>query len=106
MSTDEKAPLIGEADKKQIENWKKQYGAIYQVEVEGHVVYLRKPDRAVMAYASNALKDSPFQYVEELFNNCRIGGSDIFDKDDDYFMAAMQKVNDIVEVKKAELVKL
>lgn len=98
--------LVGKASDEQIAKWKKQHGSIYAVEVEGHVVYLRKPDRAVMAYASNALKDSPFQYVEELFNNCRIGGSDIFDKDDDYFMAAMQKVNDIVEVKKAELVKL
>lgn len=98
--------LIGQATAEQIDAWKKQYGTIYSVVVEGHVCYLKKPDRKVMAYASTALKDSPFQYVEEIFTNCRIGGSDIFDTDDDYFLAAIQTVNDLVQLKTAEIVKL
>lgn len=102
----EEIKLIGQATEEQIAKWKKEHKNIYQVVVDGHVCYLKKPDRAVMAYASTALKDSPFQYVEEIFNNCKLGGSDIFDEDDDFFMAAMQTVNELVEMKKAELVKL
>jgi|SRR5690554_7097398 len=101
-----KEKLIGQADQKQIDDWKKKHKTVYAVEVDGHVIYLKKPDRKVMAFASTALESSPFQYVEEIFENCRLGGSDIFDKDDDYYLAAMQKINQIVEVKKAELVKL
>ena len=101
-----KETLIGQATEEQIASWKKQYGTIYAVEVDGHVCYLRKPDRKVMAYASTALKDSPFQYVEEIFSNCRVGGSEVFDTDDDYFLAAMQTVNELVQLKTAEIVKL
>ncbi|HQE13007.1 MAG TPA: hypothetical protein PLQ78_09675 [Flavipsychrobacter sp.] len=100
-----KEPLIGQASEEQIAAWKKQYGAVYIVTVEGHVCYLRKPDRKIIAYASTVLKDSPFQYVEEIFNNCRIGGSELFDTDDDYFLAAMQTVNELVQLKTAEIVK-
>jgi len=98
--------LTGQATPEQIEQWKKDHGAVYAVEVDGHVCYLRKPDRAVMACASVALKDSPFQYLEEIFNNCKVGGSDIFDTNDDYFFAALQHVNALVELKKADIVKL
>ena len=101
-----KKALIGHATPEEIEKWKKEYKDVLAVIVEEHICYLKKPDRTVMAYASTALKDSPFQYVEEIFNNCKIGGSKIFDTDDDYFMSAMQVVNELVEVKKAELVKL
>ncbi len=98
--------LVGQATPEQIEEWKKKHGAIYSVEVDGHVCYLKKPDRAAMAYASAALKEGPFQYAESIVDNCRIGGSDIFDKDDEYFLAVMQKAEELIEIKKAEIVKL
>ncbi len=101
-----KATLTGHVTEEQIAAWKKQYGEIYAVVVDDHVCYLKKPDRKVMAYASTELKDSPFQYVEEIFNNYRIGGSDIFDTNDDYFLAAMQTVNELVQLKTAAIVKL
>lgn len=98
--------LIGQATAEQIDAWKKTIWYYILGSSGGHVCYLKKPDRKVMAYASTALKDSPFQYVEEIFTNCRIGGSDIFDTDDDYFLAAIQTVNDLVQLKTAEIVKL
>ena len=98
--------LIGEASPEQIAEWKNKYKVIYIVVVEGHVLYLRKPDRAILAYASTAAKDGPFQYIEALMDNCKIGGSAIFDEDDDYYLAVMPQVEAIAELKKAEIVKL
>ncbi len=98
--------LIGQASPEQIAKWKAEHKEIFAVTVDGHVCYLRKPDRAVMAYATTALKEGPYQYAEALFDNCKIGGSEIFDTNDDFYMAALQKVDVLEQVKKAEIVKL
>ena len=99
-------PLIGQVTPEQIEAWKKQHRDVFQVVVEGHVAYLRKPDRKVLSYASSIKGSSPIDYMEALIDGCWLGGSELIREDDDYFLPLMQKAEELVNIKTAELVKL
>lgn len=99
--------LIGQASPEQIAEWKKEYGSVYLIKVDDHVLYLKKPNRATLTYATNLLKEEGvIDYAEAIIDGCTIGGSDIFEKNDEYFLSAMQQIEKLIEVKKSELVKL
>ncbi len=104
MDKDKK--LIGQATPEQIEAWKKEHGEIFQVVVEDHLAYFKKPGRKILAYASKALQESSIQYVEELLDNTFVGGSKEVLTNDDYFLAAVQVVDQMLVLKTAELTKL
>lgn len=101
-----KPKLVGEATKEQIEAWKKKYKEVKGVICEGHIAYFRKPDRAIMSCSSAALENGAWQYGEELYRNCKLGGSPLFDTDDDFYLAGMQVVKELAETKQIEIVKL
>ena len=46
--------LIGQATPEQIEAWKKKYGKLFGIKVDGHICYLKKPDRKILSFASVA----------------------------------------------------
>ena len=100
----EKEKLIGEATPEQIEGWKKKYGKVFGVKVGGHICYLKKPDRKVLGFASVAGKVDPLKFNEAILNNCFIGGSEEIKKDDDLFLGASSVLQDLIQVKEAELV--
>lgn len=99
-----KEKLIGEATQEKIQEWKKKYGKVFGIIVDGHIGYLKKPDRKVLGYASVAGKTDPIKFNETILSNCFIGGSEAIKTDDDLFFAAGVKLAEIIQVKEAELV--
>jgi len=98
--------LIGQATPEQIEEWKKKYGQVKGLIVDGHIGYLRKPDRHALAYAATIAQTNPMKSNELLLNACWLGGSEAIKTDDDMFLGAAQKLAELVTVKEAELVNL
>lgn len=98
--------LIGQATPEQIEAWKKEHGKVWAIIVDGHICYLKKPNRKTLGYASVAGKDNPLKFNEVIMNNCFIGGSEAIKTDDELFLAASSKLVDLIQVKEAELVNL
>ncbi|MCU0644751.1 MAG: hypothetical protein MUC94_10875 [bacterium] len=100
-----KKQLIGQATPEQIAAWKKEFGTISCVIVDGHICYLKKPDRNVISLASIVGKD-PIRFNETLIENCFIGGSEEIKTDDDLFLSASSVLPGLIETKVAELKKL
>jgi len=98
--------LKGQATPEQVEEWKKQYGKMWAIIVDGHICYLKKPDRKVLGYASVAGKDNPLKFNEVILNNCFISGSEAIKTDDELFLGASSKLVELIQVKEAELVNL
>lgn len=102
----EQKELIGKATHEQIEEWKKKHGDVRAVVVDGHIGYLRKPDRKVLSYASSVGAKDPIRFNELLLTNCWLGGSESIKTDDEMFLGASAVLAELIEVKEAELVKL
>ena len=88
-----------------IKGWKKKYGDVFKVEVDGKVCYLHKPDRKTLAYVSQA-QSNPIRMTETLLNNCWIDGDEEVKTDDSLFLGVAQQLGALIDIKKAELVKL
>lgn len=101
-----KTEFIGQASDEQIQEWKDKNGEIFSIKVEGHVCYLRKPSRKAISFASVAGKVDPLKFNETLMRECWLGGSEEVRKNDDLFLAASGVLDQIIEVKEAELEKL
>jgi len=98
--------LIGQATPEQIDGWKKKHGKIFGIIVDGHIAYLKKPDRKNIAYASTVAQTNPMKSNELLLDSCWLGGSEAIKTEDELFFGASAKLADIVTVKEAELVNL
>ena len=98
--------LIGQATPEQIAEWKEKHGEIFSIKVDGHVCYLRKPRRKDISYASVAGKTDSLKFNEAMLRQCWLGGSEAIRTDDDKFMGAGAILDQLVEVKEAELEKL
>jgi len=96
---------IKTADAETIEKWKKQHGDIFKIEVDGHVCYLKKPDRKTLAYVST-LGNNPMRFNEVLLENCWLGGDEVIKTNDDLFLSVSQKLPELISVKTAEITKL
>ena len=101
-----KRALVGQATPEQIEAWKKTYGVVYGIIVDGKICYLKKPGRKEMSYAASIGTSDPMGMVEGILTTCFLGGCEDFKTDDDLFLAAASQLEQIVETKQAELVKL
>ncbi len=98
--------MKGQATAEQIEAWKRQYGEIMALKVDGRVCYLKKPSRKALGYAAMAGKDNPIKFNEVIMNDCFVGGCEEIKTDDTLFLSASSKIGELVEVKEAELEKL
>lgn len=101
-----KKQYIGEVDAEKVAEWKAKHKDIYSIVVDGHICYLRKPDRKILSYAAPIGAKDPIKFNEILLANCWLGGSEEIKTSDDLFLGASAKVADLIEVKEAELVKL
>lgn len=90
--------------KEQIKEWKTKYGDLFEVTVEGKTCILRKPNRKDLSYAS-VVKD-PIKMSETLLNRLWLGGDEEIKTDDELFMATVNVMEDVLEVKEAEIKKL
>jgi hypothetical protein len=95
-----------EAKKEQIEEWKKKYGSVFLLSVEGKACYLRQPSRKTLSYASAAGRQDALKFNEILLNECWLGGDEDIRKNDSLFLSVSARLSEIVEIKEAELVKL
>ena len=92
--------------KEQIKEWKKQYGDIYVLNIEGKEAYLRTPDRQTLSYASTLATKDPLKFNEVVLNNCWLGGDEEIKTDDALFLAVSSKLPDLIQIKEATLEKL
>jgi len=86
MSTEKQieTKATGEVTPAQIAAWKKKYGdRIFSFIRDGHVAYLRKPDRVIMSFLATVSKD---QFNTAIVENCWLGGSDFLKTDEDAFL--------------------
>lgn len=99
--------LVGQATPEQIEAWKKQYGEVFAIEVDGSVMYVRKPSRRELSFASAAAaKKSGLEYMESIMKNCKLGGDESIITEDAKFMGASAQMATLIEVKEAQIKKL
>ncbi|MBY0486170.1 MAG: hypothetical protein K2P85_03110 [Flavobacteriaceae bacterium] len=92
------------ATPEQLAAWKTQYGEFFGIVIEDKVCYLKKPDRKALSFASQVGSD-PMKFNEVILKNCWIGGDEEILTDDSLFLAASSKLDQVIEFKKAELVK-
>jgi len=97
--------LKGTATAEQISDWKKKHGDIFKVAVGNSVCYLKKPDRKTMSYVAT-LGNNPIRANEALLQNCWLGGDESIKSDDEKFFGVSSKLNEIIEIKEAEITKL
>lgn len=90
--------------KEQIKEWKARHGELFEITVEDKSCILHRPTRKDLSYAS-AVKD-PIKMSEVMLNALWVAGDEEIKEDDSLFLAAIQKMQDILEVKEAEIKKL
>jgi hypothetical protein len=74
--------------------------------VEGHIAYLKKPDRTILSAASAIGQSDPIKFSEILLENCWLGGSEEIKTNDTFFLGVSGKLGELLEVAEAQLVKL
>ncbi|MDR2564371.1 MAG: hypothetical protein LBC98_10610 [Prevotellaceae bacterium] len=92
--------------KAKIEEWKKQYGSIFRIEVDGRECYLKPPSRKALGYASMAAKQNPLAFNEVILRECWLTGDEEIRTDDTLFLSVAPHLDRLIEVKEAELEKL
>ncbi len=102
----EEQKLTGQVGQEQIDAWKKQYGKVWAIKVDGHIGYLKKPDRQSLAYSATVAQTNPMKSNELLLNASWLGGSEAIKTDDELFFGASAKLVDLIAVKEGELVNL
>ncbi|HHN48695.1 MAG TPA: hypothetical protein ENN08_07185 [Bacteroidales bacterium] len=98
-----KTNLAGEVRPEHIAEWKKKFGKVFHLQIEDKHCYLRKPDRNTLAYAISIAQTSPLEFGEVILKNCWLAGDEEIRSDDAYFLAALGKLDGLVEIKAAEL---
>lgn len=95
-----------EVTEKQIEDWKKKHGDVFEIIVEDKKCYLHKPSRKTLAFALTKVNTDPLSFAEIIISNCWLAGDDEIKENDDYFMAASTQLDKLMEVKTAQIKKL
>jgi hypothetical protein len=103
---EEKKQLTGQATDEQIAMWKNLYKKVYEVEVDGSVCYLRKPDRKTISAATSLGASDPVRYAEVMLENCWLGGDDDIKTDNDKFFGVTSQLDKLTKVAKASLKEL
>lgn len=90
--------------KEQIEGWKRKHGDLFEITVEGKSCILHRPTRQDLSYVS-VVKD-PIKMSETMLNQLWVAGDEEIKTDDSLFLAAIQKMQEVLEVKEAAIKKL
>ena len=89
-----------------ISEWKAKHGDVFQVELDGRVAYLKRPDRKVLGAAAVTGKSDPMKYNEVILNNCWLEGDEEIRTNDAMFLGVSAQLAEIIEIKEATLKKL
>lgn len=90
--------------KEQIAEWKRKHGELFEITVEGKSCILHRPTRQDLSYVS-VVKD-PIKMSETMLNQLWVAGDEEIKTDDSLFLAAIQKMQEVLEVKEAAIKKL
>lgn len=88
----------------QVAEWKKKHGDIFEITVDGKSCILHKPTRQNLSYVS-VVKD-PIKMSETLLKQLWVDGDKEILEQDDLFMAVVNKMEEVIKVKEAEVKKL
>ena len=88
----------------QVQEWKQKHGALFEISVEEKSCILHRPTRKDLSFVS-VVKD-PIKMSEAMLNQLWVDGDEEIKTDDALFLAAIQKMQDVLEVKEAEIKKL
>lgn len=89
---------------KQIAELKKKHGELFLISVGDKSCILRRPNRKDLSFVS-VVKD-PIKLSETLMKQLWVEGDMEIQEDDTLFLSAIQKLEDIIKVKEAEIKKL
>lgn len=98
--------MSNKVDQKQIDAWKAEYGDVFKITVDDKVCYLKPPGRKVLSYASTAGIKDPMQFNEVILRECWLDGDEVIKTNDSLFLSVSAKLDQLIQVKEAELVKL
>lgn len=91
---------------KQIEEWKEQYGGVYELPVEDKTAYLREPKMNDFKRAFSAMQnDGEVAFGEEMLGALFIGGDIEIKTEDEYFTPARKTLKTFFEYDDAEITK-
>ncbi|WP_113638962.1 hypothetical protein [Nubsella zeaxanthinifaciens] len=91
----------------QIEELKNKYPqGLWELTVEDKVAYVRKPTREEMRSVIGMATTDPLGMSEQILNDCFVAGDEEIKTDDDYFYGAAQQLQNLIQIKSAELKKL
>ena len=90
--------------KEQVAEWKKKHGEIFEITVEDKSCILRKPNRKDLSFVS-VVKDS-IKMSETLLKQLWVDGDKEIQDNDEYLLAAIPKMEEVIKVKEAQVKKL
>lgn len=104
----QEAPQSKRPTKEQIAAWKKEHGAVYQIDVDGKILILRQPTIQDLerAMAADPKRKKPFNFNRSIHTNCRLYEDPGFSSDDQVLLSAYAEFDQIIEMREAELKKL
>ena len=94
-----------QATDEQLAEWKAKHGEFFGIIIEDKICYLKKPDRKTLSYASSVGTSDPMKFNEIILKNCWLAGDEEILTNDSLFLAASTKLDQVLEFKKAELLK-
>jgi hypothetical protein len=95
-----------ELNEQEIAELKKQYKAVFLIEVEDKKCYLHAPDRKVLDAAASSSKKAESKFNEVILKGCWLAGDKEIVNDDDYFLSASSQLGELIQFKEASLKKL
>lgn len=90
--------------KEQIQEWKKKHGDLFEITVDSKSCILHRPTRRDLSYAS-VIKD-PIKMSETMLGQLWVAGDEELKTNDEFFMAVVSKMDEVLKVKEAEIKKL
>jgi len=92
----------------QVTQWKKQHGEdnIFMLDGGDKCAYVRKPDRKVISMASTMGEGDEIRIAELIIDAIWIDGDAEMKEKDEYFLAARNQLNKMIELKEVTLKKI
>lgn len=89
-----------------LKNLEAEHGKLTAIQVEDKIALFKKPSRQVLKMATAISATDPMGYLEKIAENCYVAGDRELLDDDEYFLAIVPVLNELVQTKTASLLKL
>ena len=89
-----------------IKEWKKKYGDVYKIQVDGKCCYLKPPTRQIVSYSISLQERDPVEADMVLLKNCWLYGDMEIQDNLNLFLSVRHELGKLFDLKKARLIKL